>query len=475
MTDTPLPPGDEPQNEPGGDQAPNPRMASITLRREKDQTSASSLMDPANQSLADAIRIMFGILKFAMVVIGVLYIFSGVQTVGVGESSVHLRFGKRVGDNLPPGIHFALPFPVGELILVETGAQTLDLDEAFWPRVSDRDKSKSVDELSSRVTQSLRPGDDGSLITADGNIAHTQWRATYSRVQPGRYVENILKESELSIVRASIERGVTQAVAAIRIDDLLKQSLTNQSSVAEHARQIAQSALDRAQSGIRLDSLELKEKMPPLQVRMKFQAVQTAQARARQQREEAATERSRILNEAAGAASSVIIKLIDRYEDVLATAADPAEAEAVLAQIDSVFQGQETTIDGTLVEVRPSGQVAQILNDARRYNTRVASRWQADLAVYRAKLEQFNANSQVMIQNDWADALMAFYKKEAVQLMLLPPGVQTQEMTLNRDPELMRKLVKEQRRLENEAAAKRRIEDRQRSRFQQNRGTATGG
>src|SRR5262249_54239227 len=45
-------------------------------------------MDPANQSLADALRLSFRVLQGVMVVLVILFVFSGVQTVEQGQSGV---------------------------------------------------------------------------------------------------------------------------------------------------------------------------------------------------------------------------------------------------------------------------------------------------------------------------------------------------------------------------------------------------
>jgi len=54
-------------------------------------------LDPANQSLADALRMSFRILKLLMLVLVVLYFLSGWFSVKPGENGVILRFGRVLG------------------------------------------------------------------------------------------------------------------------------------------------------------------------------------------------------------------------------------------------------------------------------------------------------------------------------------------------------------------------------------------
>ena len=95
------------------------RPASVVLREEGE--SVSALMDPANRSLADALKITFRLLQAAMVVLFGLFAFSGLQEVREGESGLRLMFGRLVESDVPPGIRFALPPPVGEIVRVTTG------------------------------------------------------------------------------------------------------------------------------------------------------------------------------------------------------------------------------------------------------------------------------------------------------------------------------------------------------------------
>src|SRR6185503_3460290 len=53
-------------------------------------------MDPANQSLAEALRLSFRVLQVVILVLIVLFMISGIQTVKEGQTGVMTRFGKVV-------------------------------------------------------------------------------------------------------------------------------------------------------------------------------------------------------------------------------------------------------------------------------------------------------------------------------------------------------------------------------------------
>lgn len=121
------------------------------------------------------------------------------------------------------------------------------------------DKDKPIDSLPK--LPKLNPESEGAVLTGDGNIAHTQWRASSRHVDPGEYATSIMPTDEAAIVRTAVQRGVVQAVSQTSIEDLLKQSASERASVAANARDVAQAILNRARSGIVIEQLILKDKI----------------------------------------------------------------------------------------------------------------------------------------------------------------------------------------------------------------------
>src|SRR5205823_2810086 len=108
-------------------------------------------LDPASQSLADALRSSFRLLKFVMFGLLILFLFSGVFTVGTNEVAVVTRFGRQ-RDAAPsePGLHFAWPYPIDSVIKVNKGLRTTEID-AFWLKLSEADKTKDLNQVSFRT------------------------------------------------------------------------------------------------------------------------------------------------------------------------------------------------------------------------------------------------------------------------------------------------------------------------------------
>ena len=64
----------------------------MTLR-EGVQGPGTSPLDPANQSLADALRVMMRLLQVTMLILAILYLGSGMHRVNEGERGIQLLFG----------------------------------------------------------------------------------------------------------------------------------------------------------------------------------------------------------------------------------------------------------------------------------------------------------------------------------------------------------------------------------------------
>lgn len=418
-------------------------------------------MDPAQQSLAEALRITFRVIQLVMLILVALFFASGFDTVREGERGVRLAFGKVQEANLSPGRQFHLPFPLGELLKVSTGQRTVELEQEFYPALSLAQRSRPVESLAGRK-RTLTPGQDGSLITGDGNIAHASWAVQYRVEDVGDFVENLHREDVDQIVRTAVRRGVVRTVAGLTIDQFLKQSLASaqaieqeenvaSSSIEAQVRRIAQESLDAVESGLRIDRVTLDERIPPLFVYTDFQSVSKAEAQAATSREEALRERRQLLNSVAGAAHEEIIALIDEYEVQLA-AEERERAEATLERILGVLSGDPVGSDEETI----SGSVTSTINDATRYRTNARNNAQATAARFEAKLDQFRTNPSVFVANEWSAAYKAFLDNSLAELFPIPQGSGTLELLLNSDPDIARELEVERNRRQAEETIERR-------------------
>jgi membrane protease subunit HflK len=418
--------------EPGGG-GPARGARSVTLRGgEQEPLDATPSLDPASKSLADALRVLFRLLQLGLALLAGLYLLSGFQSVREGQSGIRLLFGNIEADRLDPGFRFAFPYPIGELVKVETGARSFRLEDEFWPGLTNAsDRDRPVDQLPKNPQ--LKPELDGSLITADANLVHTRWEVVYSRSKPSAWAKSVQPSNEQAIVSSVVRRSVIDAIAETTIDDLLKQSDGDQGSAASRTRELAQQMLDRMGTGLQIDQLKLVAKMPPLATRDAFQQVQSASESAAKARDSAQQAAQSALSSVAGDAAGLILSEIDKFELAI-DKKDAAAADAVLARIDALVEGSPVEIDGKKIENLTSGNVSQLIADAQLYRTSVVNKASSDYAKFQAKLDKFRTNPKLLIHSEWADGLSQFFAHNTVEAFFLPPSSNTLELLLNRDP-----------------------------------------
>jgi len=448
------------------DQRP-PQHASFTQDAAETASEHAASMDPAQKSLAEALRLMFFVIQGVLALLVIGFLASGFQTVGEAEQGIKLRFGQVTRQGLTSGMQWSWPFPVGELVKVRTGQESLTLTDSFWPNLRLSQQRQAWSELAGRTGNALDPADDGSVLTADLNIAHTRWTVNFTRVDPTANVRNLHKPDEIPILQAAIEQGVVHTLAQTRIDDLLKSAHAAEqradpglgpSTLTSRVQRVAQRTLDRIGAGIRIDNVILRDRNPPLQVFQAFNAVSTAEQQAEQQQEKAEQQRRTTLTNMAGQASQILLDRIDAYGRALA-GLDGDEPEAILKQIHKLLDGEPVEIDGQAYEGLTSGEASSILNAARRYRTNVVAQARSLAQTFNAKLEQFRNDRAVLMASDWRKAYETFLSSGVFEVMLLPPGTQNLEFLINSDPEILRRLERQRNRGEAERNVQQRLEE----------------
>lgn len=437
------------------------RSASVTFREADAATDdPAALMDPAARSLADALRITFRLLQLAMVVLLVLFIFSGSKTVDIGERGIRVIRGKPSDTDLSPGFHWSLPYPLGELIKIPTAPPSIAMEEAFYPFLTPEQKGKSTEQLIQEGWgDSLSPERDGSLLTAEGHLAHVKCVVKYRRENPKLVHESILPgDNESKIVQAAVRRGIIHAAAMLTSDELLtgnpdpSRPAGEFRSAEEIAREVAESQL--RDLGIEIDQLSLIDAIPPLGVARDYGKPQEAQAAAKNEINRAINERRAKLAAVAGPAADTILEQIDRYEEQLKLG-QMDEARATEQRIAKLLQGEPVEIDGVTVNPRIEGQVPAMLAAARQEKAATVALAQKDAQVFAAIRESYRTNPAVVLNTQWTDAFAQFLRQPNVQVQLLAPG-ERWVLHINRDPEFTRQQEFERRKKENEEYEKER-------------------
>jgi membrane protease subunit HflK len=391
--------------------------------------------DPAQQSLAEALRMSFAILKLAMVALLVAYAFSGTFSVGSNEVALRLRFGDYVGGSgeriLERGTYLAAPFPIEEIVKVDTRPTTLTLDKEFWFETSAQESGMTRSQMQARKALPLHPLRDGSLITGDSNIAHAKWTITWRVADPVAYLTNVGgRPLAAEIVRLVAQQGIVQAAAGIAAEELLRGVVNRDLAVGAMQRR-----LDDMRTGLMIDQLTLDKVSAPMRVAASFDAVTSAESDRAGRIVAAQQERSRILGETAGEASTALLELIVAHEqasergDAAATAATEARIEKALGDL---------AVDGIPI----GGEVARVVNAATTYRTQIVEKVAGEAQTFEELLPQYERNPRLVLSKIWEDAREAILTGDDVETFYTVPG--QLELQLNRDPNLQKERQKEQ-------------------------------
>ena len=410
---------------------------------------APPALDPAQQSLAEALRVSFTILKLAMLALLVAYAFSGTFSVGSNEVALRLRFGDYVGDPgnrvLERGTYLAAPFPIEQIVKVDTRPMTLVLDREFWFETTAEESGLTRGQLQARKAMPLHPLRDGSLITGDSNIAHAKWTLTWRVGDPVAFLTNVgSKQLATDLVRLVAQQGIVQAIAQLAADDLLRGIVNRELAVG-----LMQERLDDMRTGLVIDQLVLDKVSAPMRVAGSFDAVTSAESDRASRIVAAQQERSRILGETAGEASGRLMDLVTAYEQ----AVEQGDKDAALR-----IQG---AIDAALADLRVGdtaigGEVSRVINAAKTYRTQIVERVASEAQAFEQLLPQYDRNPRLVLSKLWEDARETILTGDVETFYTVPGQL---ELQLNRDPELQKERQKEQmrakKRLQKEAHSNR--------------------
>jgi regulator of protease activity HflC (stomatin/prohibitin superfamily) len=418
--------------DPTADELVPQQPAASPAQSEDPALAIGDAFDPAQQSLAEALKVSFGILKFAMFGLLVAYCLSGTFSVGSNEVALRLRFGDYVGPPgqrvLERGTYLAAPFPIEQVIKVDTRPTTIDLNREFWYEITAGGDSKEA--FRSGQARPLNPIRDGSLLTGDFNIAHARWSLTYRVTDPEDYITNVGKPTLAEeIVRCAIQQGIVQATAQLPAEDFLKGVVNRELAVG-----IAQRRLDTMKTGLTIDQLNLDQVTAPMAVVKSFDDVTTAEADRSQRIVAAQQDRTRILAEAAGEAAEKLAALVSDYEQAVeaGTGADAAAAEA---RIDQAFA--ELKVDNALI----GGEAAKLINGANTYRTQVVERVKAEREMFERLLPQYRQNPRIILSRLWEDAREKILTGDVETFYAVKGQLQLQ---LSRDPEIQKMRQREQ-------------------------------
>jgi membrane protease subunit HflK len=225
-----------------------------------------------------------------------MYALSGIYVVEPDERGVVKRFGRVVTDDVVPGIHYRIPWPVDS---VET-PQTTSIKRMSVGY-------KIVDEL-----RGLRPEPrEAQFVTGDTNIIEVQLLIQYVVKDPSSFLYAV--EDPHWLIRRVGESVLTEELATFGVDEVLT---TAKVEVAQKVKDESQVLLDDYGAGVEIVAVHIQEITPPREVADAFRDVASARE-----------DRNRIIQEASGYANRVVPTARGEAQE-LVTAAEGYRTEA---------------------------------------------------------------------------------------------------------------------------------------------------
>lgn len=395
--------------------------------------------DPAQKSLADAMRVSFMILKAIMFLMLVAYLATGIFRVEPQEKVVRLQFGKIVGDGhgkvYEQGWYVGWPYPIEEKVAVPITQRSVSLRKPFWYEVGDTDRNAQA------RGGPLNPVKDGSLLTGDANIVHGRFEVYYTINDVVAFVENVGMPGPMDMSTADelvanvAEQGIVHAAATVEADAFIKGAFGRELAMGR-----MQDVLDELDAGIKIESLVVVSSEAPLTVKPAYNLVTNAESERGQKLSAARQERTSILNAAAGEAHQAMFDLVQECE-LAQSAGDTDKAKALSDKIDAAFD--QLRMPAELGGTQIGGEAAQLISKANTYRTETVEQVKSE------------ANSFVTLIKQYRDAPELFLSrvKQQARETIFSGDVETLYnnagqlyLELNTDPELARK--REQQRLE---------------------------
>jgi membrane protease subunit HflK len=293
--------------------------------------SAATPVDSGSQALAEALRSSFAIVKFVMGALLVLFLVSGIFTVGPQEKAIILRFGRPVGDGdkalLGAGAHWSWPYPIDEVVKVPiTGIQKVTSSVGWYATTPEMELAGTEPPPG----PSLNPAIDGYALTADGNIVHARATLSYRIEEPIRYVFDFVNAS--NAVQNALNNALLATAARFNVDDILtRDRIGFQDAVRRRTVQI----IEAQKLGIIVEQCPV-ESRPPRQLKQAFDSVVSAGINRNKVLDEARSQENRTLS-AAGADATAIVNIAesDRTRLVQSVAADAERFNGLLAKYES--------------------------------------------------------------------------------------------------------------------------------------------
>ena len=267
------------------------------------------------------------VIYYALGVLLLLWLLSGIYIVNPAEQAVVFRFGESIGVE-GSGIHYHLPRPL-ERVELERVTEVKRIEIGF--------RTVAV-EPNPRYQKVLR---ESLMLTGDENIVDVELIVQYRIRNIESYLFNV--ENQTEAIRSVSEAALRYVIGQHAIDEALTEGKLQ---IQEEIHQQVQEVLDLYQIGLRVDQVKLQTVSVPKEVDHAFKDVASARE-----------DRERLRNEAEAYRNDIIPRTRGEVERML------REAEAYT--VERVKRGQGDA--DRFLEILKEYRKAQDVTETRLY------------------------------------------------------------------------------------------------------------
>jgi len=191
--------------------------------------------------------------------LAIILIFTSIYTVAVDEVGVVQRFGRYTRTS-QPGLNFKLPAGVEKVT-------KLKVRRVFKKEFGER---SDLTTGRSRFASASDTGNVSLMLTGDLNVALVPWIVQYKIKDPYNFLFKVRDVDRLLI-------DMSEASMRLVVGDRsINEVISKRDEIAVEARQVLQAELDNAESGIHIDTIEMKKTNVPGAVQSSFNEVNQA-------------------------------------------------------------------------------------------------------------------------------------------------------------------------------------------------------
>jgi membrane protease subunit HflK len=267
---------------------------------------------------------------FGLILLIVVWAFSGLYRVLPDEQGVVLRFGKFTSTT-QPGLNYHIPYPI-ETVLTPKVTKVNRIDIGFRS-ASDSGRTSGIGDVS----------EESLMLTGDENIVNIDFSVFWVIKDAGKYLFKI--QRPVVTVKAAAETAMREVIAKSKLQSILTEG---RSKIEIETQEIAQSLLDEYESGIQLTQVQTQKADPPDEVIDAFRDVQAARADMERSKNEAEAYQNDVIPRARGEAAK-ILQEAEAYKKQVVAAAE-GEASRFVAIHNEYVKAKQVTQERMYLE-----------------------------------------------------------------------------------------------------------------------------